>query len=74
MAVFSSPPASPCSSSATPSVAAMVKGPYASANAVPEMISVGNIAAYDQSMPTGRNSPYATTASANPATITRALP
>lgn len=38
------------------------------------MISVGNIAAYDQSAPTGRNSPYATTASAKPPTITRVLP
>ncbi|MFI9763349.1 hypothetical protein ACIHFB_36100 [Streptomyces sp. NPDC051963] len=72
--MVSSPPASPCSSSATPSVAAIVNGPYASANAVPPMISVGNIAAYGQSTPTGRNNPYATTAGTKPPTITRALP
>jgi hypothetical protein len=38
------------------------------------MNSVGNIARYGQSMPTGRNSPYAPTASTKPPTITRALP
>ena len=57
MAVVSNPLASPCSDSATPSVAAIVSGPYASAKAVPAMNSVGNIARYGQSMPTGRNSP-----------------
>ncbi|EDY54996.1 conserved hypothetical protein [Streptomyces sviceus ATCC 29083] len=31
----SSPPAGPCSDSATPSVAAIVSGPYAGANAMP---------------------------------------
>lgn len=38
------------------------------------MIRVGNIAAYDQSAPTGRNSPYAITASTKPPRITRAWP
>lgn len=52
----------------------MVSGPYASAKAVPARNSVGSIARYGQSMPTGRNSPYAATASTNPPTITRALP
>ena len=44
VAVCSSPLARPCSVSATPSVAAIVSGPYASAKAVPAMNSVGNIA------------------------------
>lgn len=70
----SRPLASPCSASATPSVAAIVNGPYTSANAVPATNSVGSIAAYGQSMPSGRNIPYATTASRKPATTTRAWP
>ena len=45
MAVVSSPPASPCSDSATPSVAAIVSGPKARANARPESSRVGNIMA-----------------------------
>lgn len=74
MDVVSSPLARPCSASLTPSVAAIVSGPYASAKAVPATNSVGSIARYGQSMPTGRNSPYATTASTKPPTITRACP
>ncbi|MGC0338662.1 hypothetical protein [Streptomyces sp. SLBN-8D4] len=45
--------------------------PYADANAVPAMISVGNIARQAGPRPTGRKRPWASAAASQPA-ITRA--
>ncbi len=72
--VWNRPPARPWSRSATPSVAAMVSGPYASAKAVPTSSIVGNIARYTVSCATGRNSAYPVAAATRPPSATRTVP